>query len=149
MPRRHGAWARNKSLYRIWGNMIARCEQPKCTSYGYYGARGIAVVAEWHDPNAFIDWALANGYEPGMNLDRIDNDGNYGPHNCHWITHRANMLNQRRNRRLELMGMTRTVMEWSKILGIKHGTIYAWLSKYGEAEAKRRIYRRMAEEVTA
>lgn len=149
MARKHGAWARNHKLYDVWVSMIDRCEHPSSTSWRYYGARGIAVAEEWHDPNAFIDWALEHGYEEGMNLDRIDNDGNYGPHNCRFITHRSNMLNQRRNRRIELMGTTRTVMEWSRVLGINHNTIYGWLHKYGEAEAKRRIYRRMAEEVGA
>lgn len=145
MPRKHGAWARNHKLFDVWHAMIARCEDPRARAYAYYGGRGICVAAEWHDPHAFIDWALAHGWEPGLDLDRIDNDGPYSPANCRFISHRANLLNQRRNRYLELLGQRKTVMEWSHITGISHGTLYGWVSKYGERETERRIYRRLGE----
>lgn len=67
-------------LYRIWKNMISRCENPNKTFYKNYGGRGIKVCAEWNkDFVAFKDWALENGYKDDLTIDRIDNDGNYSP----------------------------------------------------------------------
>lgn len=87
---KHGAYKRNPTLYGVWNTMKHRCEDKKRTKYKDYGARGIKVCADWQDPNAFIDWALANGYERGLQLDRINNDGNYCPENCRWITPKEN-----------------------------------------------------------
>lgn len=79
-------------LYKRWETMCSRCRYPSSPNYARYGGRGITVCEEWRDdPAAFIAWAEANGYQPGLELDRIDNDGPYAPWNCQFITHRANM----------------------------------------------------------
>ena len=76
--------------------MKGRCNRPTATSYKYYGGRGISVCEEWeNDFAAFRDWALANGYQEGLSIDRIDVNGNYCPGNCRWIT----MAEQQRNKR--------------------------------------------------
>ena len=60
--------------------MMHRCYDTKRTKYPIYGGRGITVCEEWReDPNTFIDWALANGYKDGLQIDRIDNDAGYSP----------------------------------------------------------------------
>ena len=81
----------NTKLYRLLKNMIARCTYPSASNYKYYGARGIFVCSEWvNNPAKFVEWALANNYEPGLEIDRINNDGPYSPDNCRFIRHQIN-----------------------------------------------------------
>ena len=75
---KHGEY--NTRLYSIWRNMKIRCYLAKSTSYKYYGGRGISVCEEWR--NSFInfrDWAVENGYNETLTLDRVNNFGNYMP----------------------------------------------------------------------
>jgi hypothetical protein len=75
-------------LYKVHGAMIQRCEDPRATSYKWYGGKGITVYPEWHDVATFIAWIEQNlGTRPeGMTLDRIDSGGNYEPGNVQWAT---------------------------------------------------------------
>lgn len=79
-------------LYNIWSAMKQRCYNPNHTAYYRYGGRGIKVCKAWKDNSqAFIEWAIDHGYADGLELDRINNDKNYQPSNCQWITHRDNI----------------------------------------------------------
>lgn len=79
------------SVYKMWTRIVARCENESSGSYGYYGGRGIRVCDEWRlSPKSFCDWAMSNGYEEGLTIDRIDNDGDYEPANCQFVTHKEN-----------------------------------------------------------
>ncbi len=66
-------------LYRIWCGMISRCETKSSSGYKWYGANGVKVCNEWHSFEAFRDWAIANGYDPELSIDRIDVYGDYSP----------------------------------------------------------------------
>lgn len=66
--------------------MKGRCNNKNNASYEYYGGRGIIVSEEWNHQKDFIKWARENGYKEGLVIDRIDNDGNYEPSNCQWVT---------------------------------------------------------------
>jgi hypothetical protein len=82
-------------LHKVWLNMNNRCENPRFHAWHRYGGRGISVCPEWRSSaKAFIDWALANGYQRGLQIDRIDNDGNYDPDNCHFVTRIENNRNR-------------------------------------------------------
>ena len=141
---KHGAWVRNQRLYTVWRSMLHRCENPKREKFGSYGGRGIFVCEKWHDPNSFIDWAVDSGYEPGLQLDRIDNDGPYSPDNCRWSTPKENSRHTRRTRSLTLLGQTKSVAEWCEVLPISEYTVYWWLREYGEKGCERRVYERLA-----
>ena len=78
-------------LYRSWYHMRDRCNNPSDRDYRYYGGRGIQVDPAWETYESFREWALSNGWSSGLTIDRIDNDGNYEPSNCRWITANENM----------------------------------------------------------
>lgn len=76
-----------KKLYRIWDSMKRRCYDKNHHAYGTYGGRQITVCAEWKESYlAFKNWATSSGYIEGLSIDRKDNDGNYEPSNCQFIT---------------------------------------------------------------
>lgn len=81
-------------LYNVWSNMLARCNRKNHPSYNRYGARGISVCPEWRKPERFLAWAEQNGYRSGLELDRIDNNGNYTPDNCRFISKAENLRNR-------------------------------------------------------
>lgn len=86
-----------RRLYRILWGMKSRCYNENSEKYKHYGGRGITVCDEWlNNYDSFETWALANGYEDGLTIDRIDVDGNYEPNNCRWLT-RAENNKTRRN----------------------------------------------------
>jgi hypothetical protein len=74
-------------LYGVWCGMKNRCHYKANRAYQYYGGRGIGVCAEWlNDFGAFRTWAESRGYEKGLILDRRNNDLDYSPDNCRWVT---------------------------------------------------------------
>lgn len=76
--------------------MISRCYNYKDKNYKNYGERGISVCNEWiDDANVFIKWALENGWDKKLSLDRINNNGNYEPNNLRW----ADAITQQNNKR--------------------------------------------------
>jgi hypothetical protein len=90
-----------KRLYKIWRDMNNRCYNPRLKNFERYGARGIIVCNEWRDDySAFERWALTNGYAPDLTIDRINNDGNYEPGNCQWLTMSENIAKANKERKL-------------------------------------------------
>lgn len=92
--------------------MRARCNNPKDKSYKYYGGRGISYCNDWEAFKGFEAWAISSGYEPGLQLDRADNNGNYAPSNCRWVTRSENMQNTRHNLKITAFGETKCLREW-------------------------------------
>lgn len=102
-------------LYNIWKKIKDRCYNINSNIYKYYGKRGIKVCNEWHDLETFIEWALKNGYQDNLTIDRINNNGNYEPSNCRWISLPAQQNNKRTNRLITYNNETHTIAEWEKI----------------------------------
>ena len=133
-PRTHGVYVKHGYAHtridHIYKTMIDRCENPKSYNYHKYGARGIRVCEEWKTNKlAFFEWAFANGYAEKLTIDRKDNSKGYSPENCRWITYQEQNNNRRSNRLETIDGVTHTLAEWSRISGIKAGTIQYRLTK--------------------
>lgn len=119
---RHGVY--KTKLYKCWSKMKTRCYNKQHDRYKNYGGRGITVCDEWlHDFQAFHDWAMANGYQEGLTIDRIDVNGNYEPANCRWATWREQSRNRTTNRLVTLHNETHCIVEWAEITGISQKVI--------------------------
>lgn len=124
---KHGdRWTR---LYRIWRGMRERCNTPSCSTYKNYGARGITVCDEWNNYETFKKWALKNGYNDKLTIDRVNVNGNYEPSNCQWTTYKRQANNTRNNRILTAFGRTMTMTQWAEEVGIKASTLWARLDR--------------------
>ncbi len=136
----HGAKTR---LYNIYNKMKRRCENPNDAAYKDYGGRGITVCEEWkNDFTVFREWALLNGYDDSLSIDRIDNSKGYCPENCRWATSKQQSNNRRSNLYILYNGEVHTLSEWSDILGIKYGHLQEafhkgeWGEEFNERNAK-------------
>jgi len=92
--------------------MLRRCADPNCNGYHNYGGRGISVCDAWLVFETFRDWAVANGYKPGLQIDRKDNDSGYLPDNCHFVTNQQNACNRRNTVYFTAFNETKKLVEW-------------------------------------
>ncbi len=119
----HGFGNRDR-LYRIWSNMKSRCYSQTDRNFKRYGARGIEICQEWRtDFLKFREWAIANGYQDGLSIDRIDNNKGYSPDNCRWADRTTQSNNRRTNVFITYHGETHTIAEWAMITGVKSATL--------------------------
>lgn len=117
MKTSHGFAARGRKplLYGVWNAMKNRCRNENVAAFKDYGGRGIEVCEEWaSDFPAFMAWAVRNGYVEGagLEIDRIDNNGNYEPGNCRWVTPERNGRNKRTSRVITAFGEERCLADW-------------------------------------
>ena len=108
-------------LYNIYNNMILRCQNPNAVNYERYGGRGITVCEEWEGKRNninFFTWAMENGYNDTLTLDRIDNEKGYSPENCRWVPVKVQNRNKRNNVFLTCDGRTQILEDWAKETGI-------------------------------
>ncbi len=124
--RTHGA--PGTRLHSIWAKMLDRCRNQNCKEFKHYGARGIAVCTEWQAFEPFRDWAVANGYEPHLTIERRDNADGYHPGNCTWATMKTQCRNRRSNRFVPFNGRQVTLAEASEATGIRIGTLWRRLN---------------------
>lgn len=121
---------RDTKLYGVWKSMKERCENPNCKSFKIYGAEGKKVCDEWlHDFQAFYNWAMANGYEEGLTIERIDGAKGYSPDNCKLATRIEQMNNIRNNKYLTYNGRTQTRAQWAREMNINYNTLIFRLDK--------------------
>lgn len=115
-------------LYHTWNGMMDRCSNPSSKGYPRYGGRGISVCPRWHSVDNFI-----SDNEPlwsdGLTLDRENNDGNYEPSNCRWVTRKVQQNNRSSNNVLSFNGRSMTASQWAESLGISRNCLYARLKK--------------------
>ena len=119
---KHGK--RKTRLYRIWANIKTRCYNTNDPHYERWGGKGIIMCDDWKNSfKAFYDWAIANGYNDKLTIDRIDNNGNYEPLNCRWTTVAEQNQNKKNVILLSYNGVTMSCGAWSKKLNLGKNTI--------------------------
>lgn len=118
----------NPRIYRIWKLIHQRCQGKNSPKFNNYGGRGISICTEWLDDFiAFQTWALANGYDDSLSIDRIDVNGPYSPENCRWTNNLIQCNNKTDNVFLEFCGERHSVADWARIKGIPVHTLYTRL----------------------
>jgi len=117
---KHGMWSH--PLFNKWRGMVGRCTNPQDKRYARYGGRGIAVCERWLDVRHFIA-DMEPTFQPGLTLDRRNNDGPYSPENCRWATQKEQNRNYSRNHNITYNGETKCLKDWAEALGINHATL--------------------------
>ena len=118
--------------WNVWQSMLRRCETPSATYYRHYGGRGITVCQRWKKFEHFL--ADMGERPPGLELDRINNDGNYEPKNCKWSSKYDQCNNRRCNRIIVFAGQRKTLSEWARSVGLRAGTLAGRLKSKWDME---------------
>lgn len=115
----------NNKLYNKLKHMKERCYDCKNKEYKNYGGLGISVCEEWkNDFMSFYNWAMSNGYQEDLTIDRIDVNGNYEPNNCRWVDWKVQQNNRRNNVNFKYNGVELTQAEWARRLKTTPQNIY-------------------------
>ena len=112
-------------------DIIARCYNSNNKYWHRYGGRGIKICDEWlNDREAFYKWSLEHGYKKGLEIDRIDNDGDYTPDNCRWADRKTNVNNRYNTPMISIRGETKCLTDWCREYGrdrrIVYNRIFYW-----------------------
>lgn len=111
-------------IYQTWKSIKRRCYGKNTVAYKNYGARGITVCQEWlSDFNNFYNWAISNGYQDDLSIDRIDVNKGYSPDNCHWATDIEQANNTRRNHLITYNDKTQTLAQWAREYNIAYNNL--------------------------
>ena len=123
---------RNTRLYTIWNHMKDRCYNPNSKIYRFYGGRNIIICDEWkNDFETFYNWAINNGYDDSLTIDRINSFGNYEPSNCRWITIQDQQRNRTNNRFITYNNETKTLSQWATEYGFTWEQLRDRIDKLG------------------
>ena len=127
-------------LNRIYKNIKQRCYNPKILSYKDYGAKGVSVCDEWNNTErvgkstkgwlAFKKWALENGYQEHLSIDRINNTKGYSPENCRWVTQKEQQNNKSNSHLITYKGKTKTLAQWCDELELNYRRTQIRLNTY-------------------
>ena len=117
------------SEYHIWVGIIQRTTNPDNHAYKWYGARGIKVCDRWR--YSFENFLEDMGKKPSdkYTIDRIDNNGDYCPENCKWVTHKEQANNTRRNSMHEFNGVVKNISGWADEYGMNYRTLHSRLKR--------------------
>ena len=122
----------NTRLFKIWNGMKARCYSQTHAYYYYYGGRGIKICDSWIEKENgfmnFYNWAIENGYQNDLTIDRINNDLGYFPENCKWSTRKEQSRNRRSSSIIQETG--ENVTEFSEKNDINKHSVY-WRKSHG------------------
>lgn len=130
-PEKHGLCKHPLNI--IWCGMKERCNNPNSENYKWYGGRGIRVCEEWNNNfYSFYTWAINNGWEKGLELDRQDNMKDYCPENCKWITHKQQCRNRRSNVCIEINGISLLMCEWEERFNLRKKSLTKMKYRHGE-----------------
>lgn len=107
-------------IHHIWKGIHGRCNHPTGKNSCY---KNISYCSEWEQFEPFYEWAINNGYDDSLTIDRIDSNGNYEPSNCRWVTWEVQANNTSQTRHVTYKGETHTIREWSNIIGLNYNLL--------------------------
>lgn len=120
----------NEPIYKTWIAMKQRCFNNSHPNYKYYGGRGISICKEWFTFENFYNWAVENGYQDGLTIERKNNDGDYCPENCTWIPKSKQQQNTRKTIRVKINGIHfRSLKEAAKYYNVNYNIVCIRRSK--------------------
>lgn len=117
----------DEPIHSTYLSMHTRCENKNHVNYKNYGGRGITVCDEWSGKDGFLNfhkWAIQNGWENGLTIDRIDNNAGYCPENCRWVTRSVQANNKRSNVKLLWKGVDRNISQIAKLENVPYNKLY-------------------------
>lgn len=130
----------NPRISKIYWDIIKRCYKKENRGYRWYGAKGIKVCDEWlKDPSSFEKWALENGYQDNLSIDRKDETKDYCPENCWWIPLEENSRFKSTTTLIEFEGETYTGRQLAEKLNLGINTINKFLREFSEKDVKKFI----------
>ena len=113
-----GVRQNDKRLYIVWNGIKQRCTNQNSKSYHNYGGRGIKMDAEWaNNYESFYRWAMRSGYRKGLEIDRIDNNGDYCESNCRFVDKETQSNNKRNVKLYTIDGVTKSLPQWCREYG--------------------------------
>ena len=121
-------------FYKIWRNILQRCNNPKHRSYPLYGARGIKCLwknfIEFRNDMHFEYFEHVKDFgEKNTSIDRINNEGHYCRENTRWATQKEQMRNTRFNRLITFKGKTLCLKDWANETKIHYDTLRFRINK--------------------
>ena len=117
----HGQHA--SRLNQIWRTMKFRCSNPNASGFQYYGGKGIQVCPEWQNFIPFQNWALNNGYQENLTIERKDPNKNYCPENCVWIPQAQQQQTSANAKQITVNNETHNLADWCRLLKIHRNTL--------------------------
>ncbi len=124
----------SKVLYQVWHALLRRCYEKEHMSYHNYGGRGVTVCEEWrNDFRPFYDWAMANGWKPGLQVDK-DIKGNgllYSPDTCVIVTRKQNLQRKCDTFFVTHKDETKSLSEWCDIFSLAYSKTLYRIKKKG------------------
>lgn len=119
-------------LYKKWRSMKVRCTHSNDKHYKNYAGRGIRMCKEWFDFEVFYKWAIENGYQEGLTIERIDVNDDYKPKNCTWITPEEQAKNRRSSIFVEYNNKKMIVTDIARLENVSSKNLIRLYKKYND-----------------
>lgn len=132
-------------IYHEWLSMRKRCSRAIAKDYDSYEGRGITVCDEWNnDFISFYEWAMNNGYDDSLTIDRVDVEKGYSPENCRWITIESQQSNKRNTVRINYEGEEWCLRTLCMHIGFPYKTAnarYIRMKRRGESITPEKLFK--------
>lgn len=112
-------------LYTVWATMKQRCEDVNYRHYPRWGGRGIKIL--WASYEEFKR-DMGPSFQPGLQIERVNNDGHYCKENCKWATAKEQARNRSSNVLMMFNGQTKTMIDWAEACGLRYSTLHRRIS---------------------